>query len=139
MSPASYLTAPPRDAASSVALSTRPKQRRYHAPVVTAAWIALIFLVAALAISLTYLVVHGLRLWRTFRSVGRAAETAMAKVMRSADAAEEKASALSAKSERIDQARAHLQRSLAELAALRAAAAETTGAIGRIRRVVPRK
>src|SRR3954452_9814578 len=139
MSPASYLTAPPRDAASIVASPSVRNRRGYHARVVTAAWIALIFLIVALAASFAHVVIHGLRLWRIFRSVGGAAESALSDVMRSADAAEAKAAALTGKSERIDQAREHLRQSLAQLATLRAAAAEASAPIARFSALLSRR
>jgi len=104
-----------------------------------AAWIALGFLLVATIASLTVAGLRGLRLWRTFRSFSDQAETALDAVTRSTAAAEERAAALSANQERLRRATERLQISLAQLAVLRAAAAEANATFQRIRNVVPTK
>ena len=56
MSPASYLTAPPRVAAESIA--------RYHRPVPLWVWICLGISLAAVVLTLGFLTVRGVTLWR---------------------------------------------------------------------------
>ena len=161
MSPASYLTAPPRDAASIVAprwprsacRSVRKRfgkpetahrrrgleQGDYHAGVATAVWIALAFLLVAVISSLAFVGLRALSLWRAFRSFSRTAETALERVTRAAAAAEASSGSITAKQERLARATEHLQTSLAQLALLRAAAAEANAALARLRGVVPSK
>ncbi len=117
----------------------RADGRRYHALVAVAAWIALVFLVVALGVSLAVAVVHGLRLWRTFRRFSRATTRALDDVLRKTATTEERVTALAAAPERVGAATEHLQGSLAELAALRAAASEANAVVARLRGVVPAK
>ncbi len=109
-------------------------------------WIALGFLVVALAGSLTVAVVRGLAAWRAFQSFSTAAGPELDKVNASAATAEARTGALTDATERLEGARARLEHSLAELAVLRAAANEVnatigrvTAAIGRVRPFVPRR
>ncbi len=106
---------------------------------ILAAWIALVFLVVALIASATVAVVRGLRLWRAFSAFSARAETALDTVMRETAKAEERSGSLTANEERLTKAIDHLKRSLAELAVLRAAAAEANATFNRIRSVVPSK
>ena len=162
MSPASYLTAPPRVAAPIVAprsfrgdvqnewngasesqkcagSTPCPRRADYHAGVSTAGWIALAFLVVAVVASLAYVGVRGLRLWRSFRSFANATETALDHVTRATARAEEGSAALSANQERLAKAMEHLQISLAQLTVLRAAAAEVNAKLQVLRSLVPSK
>ena len=104
-----------------------------------AAWIALVFLVVALVASAAVAVVRGLRLWRALRSFSAQAETALDTVMRETAEAEERSAGLTANQERLTKAIDHLKTSLAQLAVLRAAAAEANATFSRIRSVVPSK
>jgi hypothetical protein len=113
--------------------------RRYHAHVDVVTWIALVFLIVALGVSLGVAVVHGLRLWRAFRSFSRAAGRALDDVLGKTAKTEEHVTALAAKPELFEQATEHLQGSLAEIAALRAAASEANVVVARLRGVVPAK
>ncbi len=105
----------------------------------TAPWIALVFLLVALVASATFAVVRGLHLWRGLRSFTGRAETALDSVMRLTATAEERSAALSANQERLKLATERLNRSLARLAVLRAAAAEANATFKRFRSVVPSK
>ena len=107
--------------------------------VAAAAWIALVFLVVAVVASSVVVVVRGLRLWRTFRSFSDKAETALDTVLRLTTTAEERSAALTANQERLMRAIEHLKTSLAQLAVLRAAAAEAKGTFDRFRSLVPTK
>jgi hypothetical protein len=107
--------------------------------VATVAWIGLgIALLAAVAP--TVLVgVRSVQAWRSFRSFSRSTSSALDEVTRNAAAAEAHASALATGVERLTAATEHLQSSLGELAAIRAAADEARGAVAGLRGAVPRK
>ena len=112
---------------------------RYDATVAVAAWIALVFLVVAVVASSVVAGVRGLRLWRTFRSFSAKAETALDTVLRLTTTAEERSASLTTNQERLTRATEHLKTSLAQLAVLRAAAAEAKGTFDRFRSFVPTK
>ncbi|MFL5953697.1 MAG: hypothetical protein ACJ76I_06285 [Gaiellaceae bacterium] len=92
-------------------------------------WICLLFLVVAVAGSVTFAAVRGLRVWRAFRRLTDAVSGATGDVMRRGEAAEEHAVALTEKSQRLSAATAHLQRSLSELAILRSAFANARSSL----------
>ena len=69
----------------------------------------------------------------------REAETALDTVMRETAEAEERSASLTANQERLTRAIDHLKTSLAQLAVLRAAAAEANATFNRIRSFVPSK
>src|SRR2546423_12569686 len=106
MSPASYLTAPPRDAASIVAPGCA--NRGFRSTIRAVIWAALAFCIVAVAGSTAYAGTHAWRLWRTFRGTARAAGEAIDRVSASAAAAEEHAVSLSAGSERLPPATSRL-------------------------------
>jgi hypothetical protein len=137
MSPASYLTAPPRVAASIVAPGGRkgPLTTTIGAMI----WGALAFCVLAVLGSLTYVALSGLRLWRTFRATARRATAGLERVTASAAAAEEHALGLTAGTERLATATSRLQEALAELAVIRTAAAEPRALLKSVRGIVPGK
>ena len=83
-------------------------------------WIPVGFCLVAVLGSLAYAAFRGLRLWRTAR-------------------AEERALGLTEKSERLTAATERLQESLAELSAIRRAAAEPQALLRSLRSTVPRK
>jgi hypothetical protein len=142
MSPASYLTAPPRVAASIVAPprpNRAPRSPGYHAGIGLLTWISLLFLVVATLGSGLVLFLRGRALWRTLKEVGGAVADAVAAVERSAAAAEKHAASLADGSARLEAAIARLEASLAQLAVLRAAAGDVRGAATGVRRAVPRK
>ncbi len=162
MSPASYLTAPPRDAARIVALrhprsastgllesaseSQKPRAKRgeftgchYDGGVGTAAWIALGFFSVAVVASLIFVGLRALNLWRAFWSFSRTATTAFDRVTRAAASAEEHSTSLTENQARLMRATERLQISLTQIALLRAAAAEARAAVDRLRGVVPTK
>src|SRR6267378_1381196 len=102
MSPASYLTAPPRVAASIVAPATSNSHlakgatgRRYDAAIALLIWISLLVLVLALAGSAVVLTLRGLAAWRTFHSFADTAGNALTAVERAAAVAEARADSLS--------------------------------------------
>jgi hypothetical protein len=102
-------------------------------------WLALAFCLVAVLGSIGYAATRAWRLWKTFRETGRAANHAVSRVMSSAARAEQRAVSLTAGTERLSVAIAHLQGSLEELALIRAAAAEPRKLLASIRGLVPRK
>lgn len=102
-------------------------------------WLALAFMLVASLGGLAYAAARGWRLFRTFRRTSRRAADAVARVTDSAARAEERAAGLTAKSETLSHATEHLRQSLAELAVIRAAAAEPRSLLATIRGAVPRK
>jgi hypothetical protein len=102
-------------------------------------WIALAFCLVAAIGSIAYAAVRAWRLWKTVRSTAKAATDAAGRVMTSAAAAERHAVSLTAGTERLSSAVAHLQASLEELAVIRAAAAEPRKLLASIRGLAPRK
>ena len=142
MSPASYLTAPPRVAASIVAPRARnraPRRPRYDARIGYLTWISLLFLAVAIISAGVVAFVRGRRLWRTIGSFGGELTEALAAVEKSAASAEARAGALADGSERLQASLARLELSLAQLAVLRGAADELRADVRRARSVVPRK
>ena len=102
-------------------------------------WLALAFCLLAVIGSIAYAATRAWRLWKTARATAKAADEAVGRVMTAAAAAEERAVSLTAGTERLSAAVAHLQRSLEELAVIRAAAAEPRTLLASIRGLVPRK
>jgi hypothetical protein len=102
-------------------------------------WLALAFCLVAVLGSIGYAATRAWRLWKTLRGTMRAANHAVSRVMTSATAAEKRAVSLTAGTERLSTAVTHLQTSLEELAAIRAAAAEPRDLLKSIRGLVPRK
>src|SRR6185312_1419010 len=100
MSPASYLTAPPRDAADILAPSTIPSMLF---------WTPFAFLVVSLAGSATWAALRGWRLWKSFRRVsGRLAGEAD-RLVAKGEATEKRAVAATANAERLAHAADRLQ------------------------------
>lgn len=102
-------------------------------------WIPVGFCLVAVLGSLAYAAFRGLRLWRTARAVSRRASDAIEAVTASVARAEERALGLTEKSERLTAATERLQESLAELSAIRRAAAEPQALLRSLRSTVPRK
>ena len=102
-------------------------------------WIALAFCLVAGIGSIGYAALRAWRLWKTVSATGKAANSAFTHVMSSAATAEKHAASLTAGTERLSVAIAHLQGSLDELAVIREAAAEPRNLLASIRGLVPRK
>ena len=102
-------------------------------------WIALAFCLVAVIGSIGYAALRAWRLWKTMSATGKAANRAVSQVMSSAAQAEQRAASLTAGTERLSVAIAHLQGSLDELAVIREAAAEPRNLLASIRGLVPRK
>ena len=131
MSPASYLTAPPRVATDNC---TTPISTIHGV-----FWGALTFCLLAVLGSIAYAASRAWRLWKTVKAMAKAATDAVGRVTTAAAKAEERAGSLTAGTERLSAAVAHLQGSLDELAVIRAAAAEPRNLLRSIRGLVPRK
>ena len=131
MSPASYLTAPPRVAARIVPPATTIGH--------VETWLPLAFFVVAAVGSLVHAALRGWRAWRAFRRTSRRTSRALARVADLGASAERRAVSLSGHTERLDGAIRRLQESLAELAVLRAAFAESRSVLASVRGSVPRK
>jgi hypothetical protein len=102
-------------------------------------WSSLAFLVVVVVVTAAYLVVHGLRVWRTFRSFSSTIHGAADAVLATAAAAEEHAVGLGNGAARLDAATARLHASLERLAVLSAGAREARGTLFAFRGAVPRK
>ena len=102
-------------------------------------WLSLAFCLASIAIASFVLVRRGLGAWRAFRSFTEATASGLDHVMTTAAAAEAHIGAAGDGTVRLEAASTRLQRSLAELAVLRAAAGEARSFVAGVRGVVPRK
>ena len=90
--------------------------------------------------SIAYAATRALRTWRTFRRFSKTTSAAIADVLETAAEAEQHAVALTEGTEKLNAALAHLEQSLAELAVIKAAAAEARSSlICRSAGAVPRK
>jgi hypothetical protein len=102
-------------------------------------WIALAFCLVAVIGSIAYAAMRAWRLWRTVRATSKRGTEAADRVLASAAVTEEHVVSLTTGTERLAAALERLQTSLAELAAIRAAASEARALLASIRGVVPRK
>ena len=102
-------------------------------------WLSLLFLMLALLGSITVAVLSGLRAWRAVRRFTRTTTSALGDVLQTAESAEEHAAALPRGAERLTAATTRLQASLAQLAALRSAAADARASLFSFRGAMPRK
>jgi hypothetical protein len=131
MSPASYLTAPPR-----VALVIIPP---LASPSVALFWLSLAVAVVFPAIGIVLVVRRGLALWRDLKRGGKALVEGLdavgARVERTSTAAEGLASVTA----RAEPSLARLRVSLAVLAVLRSAVRDVQDAAGRVTAIYPRK
>ena len=101
--------------------------------------IPLLVLVVAIVGSAVVMAVRGLRLKRTLASFNGTVTTALAVVTATAELTETRALALSDGTERLTEATARLQASLAQLRVLQAAVAEVRDTVTGLRRVIPKK
>jgi uncharacterized membrane protein len=138
MSPASYLTAPPRDAASIVAPYARKTVVTMRGMALLT-WISLLFLVLAVVGSIAVAATRALRAWRTFRRFSKTTSAGIAGVLETAAEAERHAVAFTEGTEKLSAALAHLERSRAELSVIQAAAMKARSSLFAFRGAVPRK
>jgi hypothetical protein len=134
MSPASYLAAPPRDAASIVAPDDT----------IAGVWDWIVWAALAVAVlagvgALARLVVVTLRAWRDLKRSRRAVFKELDRVAAAAETAGTHATALGGDSERLSRSLASLAASRRRLAVLQSALDEATDAVGRVASVYPRK
>jgi hypothetical protein len=132
MSPASYLTAPPRVAGGSIA------RLASHAMLVVL-WIALAVAVVASAVGLFSAGRAGLQAWRDLRRAGGALSTALADLATRLERFSDGVAATSDHAPELQASTAGLQASLARLAVLRAAVDEARDAARRVTVFYPRK
>lgn len=102
-------------------------------------WIAAAVFALATGGGIAVLGARGLSAWRTVRAFSRSTGAAMDGVLATAAAAEARAADRSEGSARLAVSTARLQRSLAELATIRAALGETQQLMRRLRGAVPHK
>jgi hypothetical protein len=132
MSPASYLTAPPRVAGRSIA-------RLASRNVLVVLWIALGVAVVVSGTAFVSAVRVGLQAWRAFRGASRALSGALADLAVRLERFADRAGATPAHAPELEVSRDRLQASLARLGVLRAAVDEATDAAGRVTVFYPRK
>lgn len=82
---------------------------------------------------------RGLRLWRTYSSFNTSLATSLVSVTDAATATEARLLAISERTERLEEATANLQESLARLRVLTDAAKSLGGQAASMRRAVPKK
>lgn len=149
MSPASYLTAPPRDAASIVAALSRfcagPERRLVrpkHVASIAAMslfWLSLAVALVATIASLVYLTVKGLEIFRTGKQLSRRAGRELERISAMSAEIERRLESKAGGAPRLDASLARLRRSQAELNVLTSALADARAAVRRFTAVVPRR
>jgi type II secretory pathway component PulF len=107
--------------------------------VLLAVWIALAVYLAAVAYGLFRAVTRGLKTMRAFKRTNGALADRLAALTAAATETERKATAASESTAELSTALERLQRSLAELQVLRAAAAEAAAGPASLRNFIPRK
>ena len=133
MSPASYLTAPPRVAANSIAAC------RYDRGVSAVLWSAVAFCVFVVSATLVGLALLAWRGWRQFKALRAGVLAALDELMESVAAVERRLGGVESRSVELQTAIAQLSRSLAQARVLVGAAREVGDLVGRVRGVVPSK
>jgi hypothetical protein len=135
MSPASYLTAPPRVAGWIVAPGRADSIAAMWGWIVLA---AAVLALAAVGVSGWLLATRALRTWRAVRRLQDTTLTELERLGDAAAATGERAGRL-AEDERLSRSLDDLERSRAELAVLQSAVQEVRDMVGRVTAVVPRK
>jgi hypothetical protein len=133
MSPASYLTAPPRVAAGIIAPA------RYDRGVSAVLWGALGFFLFVLVVSLVGLALFAWLGWRQFTAVQKGLLTRLEALGESVAAVEGRVGAAEARTADLQREIARLSRSLAQARVLVGALGEVGDIAGRVRGVVPSK
>jgi hypothetical protein len=131
MSPASYLTAPPRVAAASIAPVTIGSM--------TLIWLSLAIGLVLPAIGIVIFVRRGLALWRVLKTSGKSLADGMDDLARRLEAMSARAERLEEVTGRPEPSVARLQVTLARFVVLRAAIGDVQAAVGRVSAVYPRK
>jgi hypothetical protein len=131
MSPASYLTAPPRVAAASIAPVTIGSLALF--------WLSLAVAVVLPAVGIVVLVRRGLALWRDLKRAARAFGAGLDDIGRKVERMSTGAEALGDVAARAEPPADRLRVSLARLAVLRSALRDVQDSVGRVTAVYPRK
>ena len=141
MSPASYLTAPPRVAVGTIATSGRNRLRRAVASIagVSLTLACLLVSLVVVIVSLAMATVRGLRLYRDAKRLSKAIGETAGRIERSMAQIEVHLSAASASGERLSASLERLGRSRARLSVLLTAFAAARATLTRFGAVVPRK
>jgi hypothetical protein len=134
MSPASYLTAPPRVAANRI-----PKDERYDAFVPWWTWVSLALFLAVIAMTAVTAIVLSLRTYRLLRETQKGLLVALEDLSRDAEAVERRFEKASERAAELEARLASLQRSAEKLGVLKWAMSDSIDAVNRLRHAVPRK
>jgi hypothetical protein len=133
MSPASYLTAPPRVAAGSIAVS------RYDRRMSAVLWGAVAFCLFVVVVSVAGLALLAWRGWRQFKELKAGMLAALDELLESVSAVETRVGSVESRTVGLQQAIERLSRSLAQARVLVGAAREVGELVGRVRGGVPTK
>ncbi len=133
MSPASYLTAPPRVADTMVAL----RGATVSIAAMVGFWLALALLLCAVIAGLAYAVVRGLQLYRKVKRTGAAFTARLDVISATVASIERHAAAAGASTQRLAEANGRLQRSRARLDVQLAAMREARAQVRRVFWFVP--
>jgi hypothetical protein len=134
MSPASYLTAPPRVAATRI-----PKDERYDAFVPWWTWVSLALFLGVIAVTAVIAIVLSLRTYRFLRETQKRLLVALEDLSRDAEAVERRFEKASERAAELEARLASLQRSAEKLGVLQWAMSDSIDAVNRLRHAVPRK
>ena len=134
MSPASYLTAPPRVAANRI-----PKDERYDAYVPWWTWVSLALFLGVIAVTAVVAIVLSLRTYRLLRETQKRFLVALEDLSRDAEAVERRFEKASERAAELEARLASLQRSAEKLGVLKWAMGDIIDAVNRLRHAVPRK
>ena len=134
MSPASYLTAPPRVAANRI-----PKDERFDAYVPWWTWVSLALFLGVIAVTAVVAIVLSLRTYRLLRETQKRLLVALEDLSRDAEAVERRFEKAAARAEELEARLASLQRSTEKLGVLKWAMSDSIDAVNRLRHAVPRK
>ena len=134
MSPASYLTAPPRGAGGMI-----PRLRRYDGLVPWWTWVAFgLFLLVGLAAAIGSAVL-ALRTYRRLRASQKRLTAAMEQLASQLEALEQRADRVNIRTAEVERRFEAARRSAQKLGVLKWALADGAGAVTRLRRALPRK
>ena len=138
MSPASYLTAPPRVAGASIA-SRKSRARAGYDRVMPFVIVSAVVSVLAFGAAAAFAVVRGLALWRGFRSFSGQLGEALDHVSQAGERASEKASTLGDGNEALTPSLERLATSRAQLSVVLAAVSDVRASLGGVTGVMPKK
>ena len=134
MSPASYLTAPPRVAANRI-----PKGERYDGSVPWWTWVSLALFLGVIAVTAVVAIVLSLRTYRLLRETQKGLLVALEDLSRDAEAVERRFEKASERAAELEARLASLQRSAEQIGVLKWAMSDSIDAVNRLRHAIPRK